>query len=57
MVRRRRSICFCAVAVFHPVPVCVSFTGTKGCRKMINGDSGTDEGGAFFAFFCYIGHI
>lgn len=26
------------------------FTGTKGCRKMINGASGTDDGGAFFAF-------
>ncbi len=33
------------------------FTGTKGCRKMINGASGTDEGAQFMPLSHHMGHI
>lgn len=36
-----RLICFCVAAAFHPVPVYVFFTVTRGCRKMTNGVNGT----------------
>ena len=33
------------------------FTGTKGCRKMINGGSGTDEGRIFAFILLHRTHL
>ncbi|ACH52322.1 hypothetical protein SA22_1061 [Salmonella enterica subsp. enterica serovar Agona str. 22.H.04] len=41
----RKWICFCVAAVFHPGLGYVFFNETSGCRKMIDGGSGTADAG------------